>query len=308
VSTFQLVLATGMASMAPVLFAALGEIIAERGGVMNVGIEGVLIAGAFTAATTFQETHDAVIASFAALLVGLACGAALSTLLVVRGTDQIVTGVVFSSVLAAVAAILSESEQTTSKVASLPRVALPGLSDVPWVGPILFEQNLLVYASLVAAPCVFLLVHRTWFGLHLRTAGERPIVDEVNGVSVRGVRVVGVELACALAGLGGATLVLTSASTFEVGMTNGRGFIALAVVVLAKWNPFAAIGGSLLFGVADAAQFHTAGIPGLEHLPTHIVLMIPFVVVLLFVTAGRGARYPSSVGQPYRPQSKLGAP
>lgn len=305
-STVQLVLATGITLMAPILWAALGELITEQSGTLNVGIEGVMILAAFTTALVFQRSGSPALAVLAALGSGLVCAVLLGALYIRRGTDQIVTGIVFSSAAVGVAAVLSEKTLGSGsvEVSSLPTLSVPLLSKLPWIGPILFEQNALVFAALVAVPCVWYLMHRTWFGLHARAAGERPIVPETAGLSVRGIRYVGLGLGCALTAVGGATLVLSVAGTFQPGVTNGRGYIALAVVVLARWSPYRAVLGALIFGLAQALQFQADSVAVLKDVPTSILLMVPYVVAVLVVLFTHGSRYPGAAGAPYRPRAE----
>ena len=302
-STTQLVLASGITLMAPVLWASLGELVSEQAGVMNIGIEGVMILAAFVAALVYQRTGSAVEAVVLSLLAGLGCGVILAVLFVWLRTDQIVTGIVFVGLATGLAAVLSEQYLDNARVASIGAWSVPLLSDLPWIGTVLFDHNILVFAAIVAIPVIAYLLHGTWFGLHARAAGERPLVDETAGLSVRGIRTVAVLIGCVMAAMGGVTLVLSTAGTFTPGITAGRGYLALAVVVLARWNPVGAGLAAFLFGVAQALQFQVAGIPLLSGLPQDIVLMIPYVVAATVVLVTSGSRYPEAVGVPYRPQA-----
>jgi general nucleoside transport system permease protein len=305
-TTAQLVLATGIALLAPILWAALGELITEVSGVINVGIEGVMIVGAFATVLAFQRTGSSVAAIVAAAATGLACAVVLGALYVGRAADQIVTGIVFSSAAVAIAAVLAEKTLASDavKVSSLPAVEVPVLSTLPWLGPVLFRQNVLIYGALLAVPCVAYLMHHTWFGLHARAAGERPLAIETAGVSVRGVRFTALIMGCLLVAIGGATLVLSTATTFQPGVTGGRGYIALAVVVLARWHPGRAVLAALIFGLAQALQFQADRVPLVENVPTTLVLMTPYAVAVVVVLLARGSRYPAAVGAPYRPRTE----
>jgi simple sugar transport system permease protein len=302
-SSAQTVLASGIALMAPVLWASLGELITEQAGLLNLGIEGVMIMAAFGCALAYQETGSPLAALAVAIVCGLLAAALLGVLYIRLNADQIVTGIVFGGAMTGLAAVLTERYLLDSHVSSIGTVSIPALSGLPWIGSVLFEQNALVYAAVLAIPCVYYLLHKTWFGLHARAAGERPLVDETAGISVRGIRAVALTLGCVLIAVGGATLVLSTSGTYTVGMTGGRGYIALAVVVLARWNPFAAALGALLFGLAQALQFDIGSIPLVSHLPQDIVLMIPYIVAATVVLFTRGSRYPEAVGTPYRPQA-----
>ncbi len=305
-SVSQLVFATGIGLMVPLLWAALGETITELSGTINVGVEGVMVLAAFATGYVYQHDGGAVAALLAAIAVGIACGAFLSFLYVRRRADQIVSGILFTAAASALALVLAQQDTTPTTIKSIPRLSVPLLSDIPWIGDVAFNQNALAYAALAAVPCTHYLMQHTWFGLHARAAGERPLVDEVAGVSVRGIRYFALTLGCTLVAVGGGTLVLSTAGTFESGIVNGRGFIALAVVVLARWTPHKAILGALLFGLSQALQFQARGIWGLSALPSDVLLMIPFVLAIFALVAGRHSRYPTAVGEPYRPRAEVG--
>jgi len=299
-TVLELVIATGVALMAPILWAALGELITELSGTLNIGIEGVMIFAAFTTALVYQQTGNAGLAVTAAVASGVATGAALSVLYIRIGTDQIVTGIVFTAIALGIATVLAESLLGGARTASLPAVRIPLLSNIPVVGSVLFAHNLLVYSAILAVPCVAYLVRRTWFGLHLRAAGQYPLVVETAGLNVRALRSVALVLGCVMVAMGGATLILSTASTFQPGSTGGRGFIALAVVVLARWNPFAAILGALVFGLAQAFQFQAGQLPLVSSIPYDFVLMTPYLAAVAVVVVVQGSRYPAAVGVPYR--------
>jgi general nucleoside transport system permease protein len=295
-------LVLGVALMVPMLWAALGETVVEQAGVLNVGIEGVMLIGAFGAALGVNYGGGSI---YVGLLVSIGCGllsgVVLSGLYVRLGTDQIVSGILFNVFAFGLTTTLAQKYVQAGVVTSLPKVKVPGLESIPWIGKVFFQQDVLVYAAYVAAPVVFYLVRSTWFGLYARSASEHPRAAEAAGLNVWGLRYVAVILGCGLTAVGG-TVLFSNSGGFVSGLTNGRGFIALAVVVLARWNPFAVVGASLLFGVAQALQF--ANISWLQHVPPHLVVALPYVVTIAAVVFARGSRYPAAVGVPYRPSAK----
>lgn len=299
-SVFEFVLAAGVALAAPILWAALGELISEKSGTLNLGIEGVMVLGVFGAALGVQVFGSPLIGVIFAILLGIASAVILSILYVYVGTDQIVTGILFSMLTIGAATVVGAAVLTSQQASSLPAIKIPLLSDLPLVGSALFGQNLLVYVALVMVPVVAIVMNRTWFGLNVKAVGHRARVLETAGLSVRRTRSVALLISCIFVAIGGATLALSTASIFQPGSTAGRGYIALVVVVLARWNPWYAALGALLFGAAQSLQFQVQSISWLEGLPYQFVLMLPYVVAVLAVVLMRGSRYPVSVGIPYR--------
>jgi ABC-type uncharacterized transport system permease subunit len=301
VNTAVSVFSIGIALMAPILWAALGEVIVEQSGVLNIGIEGVMLIGAFSAAIGYRYLHALSYGLVLAIGSGAVCGLLLSLLYVRLGTDQIVTGILFNLLALGFTSTLYTKYLGGGVVSTFPNLKIPLLGDIKWLGPILFDQNILVYASFLAAPLVFYLVRNTWFGFYARAASEHPRAAETAGLDVWRLRYPAVVLGCILASVGGATLVLSTSGGFVNGLTEGRGFIALAVVVLARWNPFGVIAGCILFGVAQALQFQVQSLGFLSHVPTDFVLMFPYAITIVAVIAARGSRYPAACGIPYRP-------
>ena len=292
----------GVALTAPILWVALGELITEQSGVLNIGVEGVMLISAFAAAVGFQFLgKDLIVGLFLGIAAGMVSGIVLAYIYVIRGADQIVTGILFVVFALGLTTLLTSKYGGGATAGAFKRWDIPGLSDIPYLGDILFGHRPLVYAAYLTVPFVFYLMYRTWFGLHARAAAEHPGATESAGLSVWGLRYPAVVMGCTLAGVGGATLVLNTSSTFVPGMSNGRGFIALAVVVLARWNPFWAAGAALLFGTAQALQFQSRRLGVLAEIPQDFWLMGPFIVVIIAVVFARKSRYPSACGIPYRP-------
>ncbi|HZQ03587.1 MAG TPA: ABC transporter permease [Gaiellaceae bacterium] len=303
-SATQTTFALGISLMAPILWAALGELIVEQSGVLNIGIEGVMLIGAFVSAIGYHFVGSLYVGLLAAIGSGLACGLVLSILYVRLGTDQIVTGILFNVFALGFTTTLYTKYLGGGVSNAFGNLHIPGLSSIPWLGPILFDQNFLVYAAILAAPLVYYLVHRTWFGLYARAAAENPRAVESAGLDVWRLRYPAVVLGCMLTAVGGATIVLSTSGGFVAGLTSGRGYIALAVVVLARWNPYGAVLGSVLFGVAEALQFQVQNLGFLSKIPSDFVLMFPYIVTVVAVVFALGSRYPAACGIPFRPSAK----
>ncbi|MEX1141008.1 MAG: ABC transporter permease [Thermoleophilaceae bacterium] len=295
----EVLVASAVLLMTPLLLAALGEIVVERAGVLNIGIEGVMLLGAFCAAGAIQLDRGRGEGAVAALLVGALIGLVLAYLFIARRVNQIVGGVLFNLLALGLTTLLfvsSFDNSVTSRIYG--EVAIPGLSALPFVGEALFSQPALVYASIGVVLLVNYMLLRTWFGLHLRAAGERPRALDTAGVSVSGVRTAAMAVGCALVGLGGGSIVLLESGAFTPNITEGRGFIALGIALVARWRPWWAVPAVALFGIAEAIHFQ-AGSLGLGGVPPELLAMLPYVVAIVAVTVGTAARYPAALGVPY---------
>lgn len=285
----------------PVLYGALGEVIAEKAGVLNIGIEGMMLMGAWATFMGMVETHSAVLGILVGVAVGCGVGVVLAVFYVTLGTDQIVTGILANILAAGLTSLvyIRLFAEHQPFFALLPTVPIPALASIPGLGPILFQHDALVYVGLALVPVVHWALHHTWFGLHLQAVGEHPRAAETAGVNVYAIRYIATICAGAAAALGGASLILGQLGGFAENATAGRGFIALAVVVLARWNAFGALVGALLFGATEALQLRLQAM-GLG-IPHDFLLMLPYVLtIVVLVGFVGGARYPAAVGVPYR--------
>jgi ABC-type uncharacterized transport system permease subunit len=289
--------------MVPMLWAAYGEAIIEKAGVLNVGIEGVMLIGAFAAAVGVRYGDSLYVGLLVAIGAGAAAGVVLAFLYVRLGTDQIVTGILFNVFAFGLTTTLAAKYIQATQVTSFNRYEIPGLGDIPYFGKVFFNHDVLVYAAFLVAPVVFYLLHRTWYGLYARAASEHPRATESAGLNVWRLRYVAVILGCVLTAVGGVVLFSNSGG-FVSGLTNGRGFIALAIVVLARWNPYWILAASLLFGVSQALQFQADALGPLDNVPPDLLVAFPYVVTILAVVFARASRYPAAVGVPYRPTAK----
>lgn len=295
----EVLLTTALLLTVPLLLATLGEIVTERSGVLNIGIEGVMLFGAFGAAAALQLGLGRTPAVLAALALGAVIGLLLAGLFVARRVNQIVGGVLFNLFALGLTTMLFQSAFDTGRRGSVyADVAIPGLSQIPLVGPALFDQPALVYAAVALAGFVWWLLTRTWLGLHLRAAGERPRALDSAGVSVGGVRTAALVVGCTLTALGGAAIVVLQAGAFTPNITEGSGFIALGIVLVARWSPWWALPAVALFGLAESVKYQAASL-GLESIPPEFLAMLPYVVAIVAVTVGTTARYPAALGVPY---------
>jgi general nucleoside transport system permease protein len=299
-------IAGGLLAGVPLLFAALGELVSERAGVLNIGIEGMMLFGAYAGFVAAHGTGS----EWVGFLAGMGAGAAVSLIMVVLcvrlGLDQIVIGIAITLAAEGITTLIFDAQYAESRpnLAAVSRVSIPGLSDIPVVGGAgssdgsLFSQPLIVYLGLGLVAAVAWTMRRTHMGLNLRAAGDKPGALDAAGVSVVATRGWAVLFAGAMAGLGGAFLSIAAAGLFEKFITQGRGFIAIVLAMLARGKPLWVVIGSFVFGISlslsDALQI--AGV----NISTDVVFMLPFTIVILVLLAfGRRAYLPAALGLPY---------
>jgi simple sugar transport system permease protein len=284
----------------PLALAALGETVTERAGVINVGLEGSMLGGALAAALVAAGTG----APWLGVVAGAGAGALLAAVLVVvaiglRG-DQIVTGTAVTlGAIGLTGALYRSAFGAGGAALSLPTfapVTVPGLIHLPLAGSALFAQPAPTYLVYAAVPVLWVLFRHTQLGLALRAAGEAPQAATAAGLRVRSLRAGATLFGGAMAGMAGAALVLAQAGTFAERMTAGRGFIAIAIVVLGRWHPVGVAAAALLFGAASALQY-TIQATGAT-VPYQLLLMLPYVITLLALGGvGGRARAPEALGR-----------
>lgn len=287
----------------PLIFGALGGVISERVGVVNVAIEGQLLAGAFASAVVASITQNPIAGLLAAVIAGVLVSFVLAAFSIKYLVDQVIVGVVlnvlvigltsflFSKVLAPNAALLNSPPR-------FPRLPIPLLGEIPILGPVLFRQTIIVYCAYVAVAVVWYALFKTRWGLRLRSVGEHPQAADTVGINVNRTRFWNVSLAGAIAGFGGAYFTLGSVGGFNKEMTAGAGFIALAAVIFGRWDPIRATFAALLFGFASNLQsvLSIIGSP----VPSEFMLMLPYLVTIFAVAGLVGqVRGPAASGKPY---------
>jgi general nucleoside transport system permease protein len=297
------VLSSGVAMMVPLLFAALGELFAERSGVINVGLEGMMLVGALAGVIGAVFTGSPWIGVAAGAAGGLAMGAIFAGVVVTRGADQVVAGTAVNLLAlgATGAAFRALSERSGSPLAAptFPEAAIPGLAQLPVIGEALFRRNALVYLALLMVPVSTALLFHTRWGLRLRAVGENPAAADTMGVIVARARWEAVLLCGGLAGLGGVYLSIGHVRSFSEDMIAGRGFIALAVVIFGRWRPGGIAAAALLFGLAQGLGYSFQALN--LRAPYQLFLALPYALTLaaLVLRGGRSAA-PAALAQPYQ--------
>lgn len=287
----------------PLVLGALSGILCERSGIVNIGIEGMMLAGAFGAFVAKVATNDWPLAAslllgvLVALLVGALMGWIHALLSIRFRMDQIISGTVLIILATGFTSYLFNRDSVAEGKFSA--IAVPGLADIPVVGRILFDNPPLTYLALLLVFVVHIALFYTRWGLRTRAVGEHPRAADTVGINVNRYRYVNTVIGGMLAGLAGGFLVLEAVGQFQEGMTAGRGFIALAAMIFGNWNPFGALGASLLFGYTQALQNELL-LAGVTTVPRQFVSMLPYVVTIVAVSGFVGrVRPPAAEGKVY---------
>ena len=291
------VLVFGWGYAVPLVLAAMVGIIGERTGVVNIGIEGQMLMSAFASFFGSVITGNIYLGMVIGISAGLVMGAFLAVAAVKWEMDQIIAGVVINIVAAGLTSFFYAPGKTLPQL--MPVVSIPILSDIPLIGPVFFRNGLFALATLFIVLAVNYAIFKTRWGLRSRSVGEYPSAADAAGINVLRIRMVNVTLAGALAGCAGAFLALEAAGTFQRGLTAGRGFLALAIMIFGAWNPMGALAAALFFGISTAIASQLQA-DEVINIPQQFVNLLPFVMtlVVLAIAVGR-VRPPAAAGQPY---------
>jgi simple sugar transport system permease protein len=288
------------------MIAGVGGVFTERVGIFNIGIEGMMLAGAMAAIWGSLATENIWIASLVAMLVGGLLAAIHAYLTVSRRANQIVSGAAINLFALGITNLLNtplyEGYRYRPRVDLYPVIAPLGLQELPFFGLVLFGQPVIVWIAIVLPFIAALVLYRTSFGLNIRATGEYPQAVATAGVSVTRMKYIGVILSGVFAGLGGAALALADLGLFAPNMTAGRGFAVLAMLVVGKWNPILVAGAGLLLGAADAIALRaqTFGFA----IPYQLLVMLPYLLTIATLAGLVGRTVPpKTVGQPYDPEN-----
>lgn len=295
----------------PLILTGIGALFSERAGVIGLGVEGLMIVGAFTGIYINLEYYDDFGRNviWLALLASLLAGAIFSLIIAIAAVtfraDQTVTGVALNMLAAAITVFLVKliygKGQTDMVQAPLQRFEIPYLSDIPFLGPLLFHNvySTTIIAFIVAIGAWFVL-YKMPFGLRIRAVGEHPMAADTMGINVAKMRYIGVMISGALAGVGGASLAMTSSSDFSASTVAGQGFIAIAAMIFGKWHPIGTLGAALFFGLAQTLSIGGGNIPYIQEIPPVILQVLPYVLTILALAGFVGkAVAPKASGVPY---------
>ncbi len=293
----------------PIIFATLGEILSERAGVLNLGIEGIMLMGAMTGFLVTFSTGSIWLGVLAAAAVGMLLALLMAFLAVYLGLSQHVSGLgitLFATGLAMFVYRLYFGSPTVPPIVEpFQQIALPLLSKIPVIGPGLFTQYSLTYIAWILIPLMSILLYKTKVGLKIRTVGENPVVADTVGVNVNLTRTLCLMAGGALMGIGGAFLTLAHQNMFLIDVIGGRGWVAIAMVIFGNWDPVKGTIGALIFGLLDGLQLRLQSV-GVA-IPFHIFLMIPYLLTIVaLISVSRKAAVPAGLLKPYRREEKGG--
>lgn len=296
---------------APLIFTALGGVFSERSGVVNIGLEGLMLFGAFTSILTTLMLQDTVgaMAPWLSILIAAVVCAIFSLIHAVAAitlkADQVVSGVALNFLAAGLSVFLIKllfgKGQTDFIQFRINKETIPVLSDIPVIGKIFFTSvPITSYIAILVAFVVWYVIYKTPFGLRLRSVGEHPMAADTMGIKVTRMRYTGVMLSGLFAGIGGAVYATSISGNFAAGTISGQGFLALAAMIFGKWHPIGALGAALFFGLAQSLSLIGAQIPVLKDIPAVILTIAPYVLTILALAGFVGrAEAPKALGTPY---------
>ena len=293
------ILASGIRLATPYLYAAIGETFGQRSGVLNLGVDGQMLMGAFTAFYVAITTGNLWLGILSAMVVGALMGLAMAFVTVNLHAEQGISGIGFYLFGLGLSDLLFQKLLgTVETVKGFPKVHIPLLSDLPFVGEIFFRQNVLVYIAFALVPIAWFILNKTTLGLKIRAVGENPEAADSLGVSVARIRYFTIILGGTLSGVAGASMSIALVNVFQQNMTSGLGFIAVALVYFGAWRPWGVLGGALLFSLVNSLQLwiQVLGIP----IPSDIAVMMPYILtILVLVATVSRVRAPSALTKPF---------
>ncbi|MDY0408207.1 ABC transporter permease [Virgibacillus soli] len=311
IDILQSIIPTTLFFSAPLIFTALGGVFSERSGVVNIGLEGLMVMGAFVG-IVFNLTFADVLGAWTpwvSILVATIVGALFSIIHAVASisfrADQVVSGVAINFLALGLGVFLTKQwygkGQTDMVSQPFYTKSIKGLSDIPVIGPMFFDGIYLTsYLAIIVAFIAWFVLYKTPFGLRLRAVGEHPMAADTNGINVYKMRYIAVIISGALGGLGGSVFALTIVDNFSHSTIVGQGFMALAAVIFGKWHPLGAMGAALFFGFAQSLSVVSASIPFLQGVPPIFLLIAPYVLTILALAGFIGrAEAPAANGDPY---------
>lgn len=291
----------------PLFLGALAEVFAERTGMMVCAIEGVFLIGAWGGFIGTYITGSLWIGLLLAMACGMAMAALYGVVTVYMKQHQVVTGTALNILAAGVCAffqrVLFGIPTTPLQIATLPKIAIPLLSKIPFLGPIFFNQNILTYLAYILIPVSMFVLFKTSLGLTLRSTGENPEAVDVAGINVNRVRFLTVLVAGAISGLAGSFYTVGYLGMFTTSIIGGRGWIAFAICFLGNWNPKGVVLGTLAFGLADAVAIYIQAVSGTTIFPNELVIALPYILTILLTIFRRNFNVPAKLGVPYTKES-----
>ncbi|MCA9969620.1 MAG: ABC transporter permease [Anaerolineales bacterium] len=293
------ILTSGIRLATPYLYAAIGEAFGQRSGVLNLGVDGIMLMGAYAGFYVVFNTGNLALGLLAAIVIGGLMGLAMAFISVTLQAEQGISGIgVYLFGLGLSDLLFQKTLGTVETVSGFRPVAIPLLSDIPLIGNVFFNHNILVYGAYLLVPLAWFILNKTTIGLKIRAVGENPEAADSLGVSVAGVRYFTVTLGGVLAGVAGASLSIALLNVFQQNLTNGQGFIAVALVYFGGWRPLGVLLGALIFSMVNSLQLwvQVKNLP----IPSDIAIMMPYVLtILVLVFTVQRVRPPAALTKIY---------
>ena len=287
----------------PLMLGALGEVYAERTGMMVTAIEGIFLMGAWGGFVGTYITGSTVCGLLLAILCGLLTAALYGVITVYMRQQQIVTGTAINILAVGFCAyfqrVLFGIPTSPLKISVLPRIAIPVLSKIPVIGEVLFRQNIMTYFAFLLIPISYFVLFKTSLGLTLRSTGENPEAVDVAGINVNRVRFLTVLVAGVIGGLAGSFYTVGYLGMFTTSIIGGRGWIAFAICFLGNWNPKGAVIGTLVFGLADALSIFIQSVSGGSAFPNELIIAMPYILTIILTVCRKSFNVPAKLGVPY---------
>jgi simple sugar transport system permease protein len=294
------ILYSGIRLATPYLYAAIGETFAQRSGVLNLGVDGIMLMGAYTGFFVAFQTNNLWLGLLAAALVGLLMGLLMSVVSVTLQAEQGISGIGLNLFGFGLSTLLFKvSLGGVESISGFQPVRIPLLGDIPYIGDIFFNHNVLVYGAFLLVPIATFVLNKTTFGLKVRAVGQNPQAADTLGVNVTLIRYTTVCIGGVFAGIAGASLSLALINLFQENMTSGMGFIAVALVYFGSWRPAGVLVGALLFSLVNALQLWVQ-VKGIN-IPYDVAVMMPYLLTIFALTlSGRRARQPQALTKPFQ--------
>ncbi|MEK4731245.1 ABC transporter permease [Paenibacillus sp. SEL3] len=300
-----------------IIFASLGGVFSEKSGVTNLGLEGLMVFGAFAAGVGGFYAEQAGLGGTSAAWVGVLSAAVFGILVslihavasITFKADQVISGIVINFLAAGstlyMVKLLFEGDGDTGRIQGFNEISIPYLVDIPIAGKAFFQAYPTTYLAILLVIIGYLTLYKTPFGLRLRSVGEHPGAADTVGIKVNRLRYIGVMISGALAGIGGATITLTTTNMFSHNTVSGQGYIAIAAMIFGKWNPLGAFGAAVFFGFSQAIRNYVQLFAWSQSIPQEIIFMLPYLLTIIVLVAAVGrSRAPAALGQLYDPSKR----
>ncbi|MDQ0494469.1 MULTISPECIES: ABC transporter permease [Paenibacillus] len=300
-----------------IIFASLGGVFSEKSGVTNLGLEGLMVFGAFAAGVGGFYAEQAGLGGTSAAWVGVLSAAVFGILVslihavasITFKADQVISGIVINFLAAGstlyMVKLLFEGDGDTGRIQGFNEISIPYLVDIPIAGKAIFQAYPTTYLAILLVIIGYFVLYKTPFGLRLRSVGEHPGAADTVGIKVNRLRYIGVMISGALAGIGGATITLTTTNMFSHNTVSGQGYIAIAAMIFGKWNPLGAFGAAVFFGFSQAIRNYVQLFAWSQSIPQEIIFMLPYLLTIIVLVAAVGrSRAPAALGQLYDPSKR----